>query len=164
MLSSIGNNNQFFIQTQKTLFWYVQVRCGVPHYWSFQRKKIKNRSRNIILFNPPFNKSESTNIAKIFLRLINTHFPKSHSLHKILNRNTVKVSYSCMRNMSKIHTRHNSNITSTPGTRLTLCNPRIKEECPMDGKCQTMDAFYDCCVTLSEPQKIYFGLAEGKWK
>ena len=34
----------------------------------------------------------------------------------------------------------------------------------MDGKCQTMDAVYDCRVTSSEPQKIYFGLAEGKWK
>ena len=34
----------------------------------------------------------------------------------------------------------------------------------MDGKCQTMDAVYDCPVTSSEPQKIYFGLAEGRWK
>ena len=34
----------------------------------------------------------------------------------------------------------------------------------MDGKCQTMDAAYDCRVTLPEPRKVYFGLAEGKWK
>ena len=34
----------------------------------------------------------------------------------------------------------------------------------MDGKCQTMDAVYYCRVTSPEPQKIYFGLAEGKWK
>ena len=34
----------------------------------------------------------------------------------------------------------------------------------MDGKCQTMDAVYNCCVTSSEPQKIYFGLIEGKLK
>ena len=32
----------------------------------------------------------------------------------------------------------------------------------MDRKCQTMDAVYDYCVTSSEPQKIYFGLAEGR--
>ena len=32
----------------------------------------------------------------------------------------------------------------------------------MDRKCQTMDAVYDCRVTLLEPQKIYFGLAEKK--
>ena len=34
----------------------------------------------------------------------------------------------------------------------------------MDRKCQAMDVVYDCRVTSSEPQKIYFGLAEGKWK
>ena len=34
----------------------------------------------------------------------------------------------------------------------------------MDGKSQTMDAVYDYRVTSPEPQKIYFGLAEGKWK
>ena len=34
----------------------------------------------------------------------------------------------------------------------------------MDSKCQTMDAVYNCRVTSPEPQKIYFGLAEGKWK
>ena len=27
-----------------------------------------------------------------------------------------------------------------------------------------MDAVYDCRVTLPEPQKIYFGLAEENWK
>ena len=34
----------------------------------------------------------------------------------------------------------------------------------MDGKCQTMDTVYNCCVTSPEQQKIYFGLAERKWK
>ena len=133
-------------------------------YTKNQRQKPKNRSRNIIWFNPPFNKAVSTNIAKIFLRLINRHFPKSHRLHKIFNRNTVKVSYSCMQNMSKIYKGHNSKITSAPCNQLSLSNCREKGECPMDRKCQTMDVVYDCRVTSSEPQKIYFGLAEGKWK
>ena len=34
----------------------------------------------------------------------------------------------------------------------------------MDGRCQTVDAVYDRRVTSPEPQKIYFWLAEGKWK
>ena len=74
-------------------------------YIKNQRKKTKNRSRNIIWFNPPFNKAVSTNttnIGKIFLRLINRHFPKFHRLHKVFSRNTVKVSCSCIQNMSKI--------------------------------------------------------------
>ena len=64
-------------------------------------KQKRNHSRNIIWFNPTFNKNVSTNVAKQFLNLINQHFPKSNKLHAIFNRNTVKVSYSCTQNMSK---------------------------------------------------------------
>ena len=66
--------------------------------------------------------------------------------------------------MSKIYKAHNSKITSVPCNQLTLCNCREKGECHIDGNCQTMDAVYDSRATSSEPQKIYFGLAEGKLK
>ena len=62
-------------------------------------KNKRNRSRNIIWFNPPFNNKVSTNVAKLFLNLTVQHFPKSNRLHTIFNRNTVKVSYSCTQNM-----------------------------------------------------------------
>ena len=91
-------------------------------YTKNQQQKPKNRTRNIIWFNPPINKEVSTNVAKIFLQLINRHFPKPHRLHKIFNRNTVKVNYNCMQNMSKIYKGHNSKITSTRCNQLTLCN------------------------------------------
>ena len=38
---------------------------------------------------------------------------------------------------------HNSKIVSLSCNQLALCNCRVKEECPIDGKCQTMDAVYD---------------------
>ena len=133
-------------------------------YTKNQWEKPKNRSRNITWFNPPFNKAVSTNVAKFFFNGSIWIFPKSHRLHKIVNRNTVKVSYSCMQNISKIYKGHNSKITSTLRYQLTLCNRWVKEECPMGSKCQTMDAVYDCCVPSPEPRKIYVGLAEGKWK
>ena len=66
-----------------------------------QRQKPKYRTRNIIQFNSPFNTAVSTNVAKIFLRLINIHSPKCHRLH--INRKKVKVSYSCMQNVPKIN-------------------------------------------------------------
>jgi hypothetical protein len=56
----------------------------------------KRRQRNIILFNPPYSKNVRTNVGKIFLNLIDKHFPPSSCFHKIFNRNSVKVSYSCM--------------------------------------------------------------------
>ena len=49
----------------------------------------RNRQRNVIWLNPPFSKNVKTNIARSFLHLVDTHFPASHKLQKIFNRNTV---------------------------------------------------------------------------
>ena len=62
----------------------------------------RSRQRNIIWFNPPFSQAVSTNIAKQFLDLSDKHFPQNNQLHKIFNRNTVKVSYSCTPNVGSI--------------------------------------------------------------
>ena len=55
----------------------------------------KKRKRKVIWFNPPFSLNVKTNVGKTFLRLVKRHFPKENPLHKILNKNTLKVSCSC---------------------------------------------------------------------
>ena len=79
----------------------------------------RNRQRNVIWFNPPFSKNVKTNIAPSFLHLVGTHFPAGHKLHKIFNRNTVKVSYSCMNNVRSIITNHNTRIIRKNQTQVT---------------------------------------------
>ena len=74
------------------------------------RPKKRNGKRNIIWFNPPFNKNVKTNIGKTFLKLVDKHFPRSSNLHKMFNRNTIKVNYSCTENMSMIIKKHNKKI------------------------------------------------------
>jgi len=59
-----------------------------------------NRSRNIIWFNPPYNRNVKSNIGRQFLRLIDQSFPVGHKLRKIFNRNTLKLSYGCMPNVT----------------------------------------------------------------
>ena len=44
----------------------------------------------------------STNIANICLKLVDKRFPCTHRLNKIFNRNTIKVSYSCMSNVQQL--------------------------------------------------------------
>ena len=58
--------------------------------------KRKPRKRNIVWFNPPFSEHVKSNIIKVFLHLLEKHFPPHHRLHKICNKNNVKVSYSCI--------------------------------------------------------------------
>lgn len=70
----------------------------------------KNKQGNIIWFNPPFNKSVRTNVGRSFLTFLDKHFPPSHELRKIFNRNTVKLSYSCMNNIKSAITKHNARI------------------------------------------------------
>ena len=75
----------------------------------------KNRPRNIIWFNPPYSQNVKTKVGKCFLTLIDKHFPKSNPLHKILNRNTLKLSYSCMNNVKAIISNHNKAVISRSG-------------------------------------------------
>ena len=75
--------------------------------WTHNKIKVhpnarRKRQRKFIWFNSQFNLDVSTNVAKIFLNLREKHFPHLSKLHKIFNKNTVKVSYSCTQNMSQI--------------------------------------------------------------
>ena len=98
-------------------------------------KQKRNRSRNIIWFNPPFNKNVSTNVAKRFLNLLDQHFPKSNKLHAIFNRNTVKVSYSCTQNMSSMIKSHNKKVINKDVKESKPCNCRVKAECSLNDQC-----------------------------
>ena len=80
-------------------------------YTNNKSEKPKTWTRNIIWFNPSSDKSVSTNVVKTFLQLVTKHFLKSHKLHKIFKRNTVKAFYTCMNNMPKIIERHNKKVT-----------------------------------------------------
>ena len=76
--------------------------------------KTKQRSRKIIWFNPPYSMNVRTNVAKTFLKIVDKNFPNSHKFHKIFNRNNVKVSYSCLPNVSSIIAAHNKKILKEP--------------------------------------------------
>ena len=65
-------------------------------------KPKRNRQKNTKWFNPLFNKSVKTNVAKIFFRLLDKHFSRTNRLYKIFNHSTVKVSYSFKENVRQI--------------------------------------------------------------
>ena len=73
-------------------------------------KPKRSRSRNVIWFNPPYNSAVSTNVGYKFLQAIDECFPSHHPLHKIFNRNTLKLSYSCMPNVKCKISGHNKSI------------------------------------------------------
>ena len=118
-----------------------------------QRNPKKGRSRNVVWFNPPFSQHVRTNIGKEFLRLINKHFGNpSHKLRKICNRNTLKMSYSCMPNIKSIISNHNKRILEeSVTTEEKPCNCRDTSNCPMNGRCNVKTIVYTATVTPQEP-------------
>ena len=137
-----------------------------PSDTSFQEENDqRTRRRKIIWFNPPYSRSVKTNIGKNFLHLLEKHFPTNNKMHKIFNKNTVKVSYNCMKNMDSIISGHNHNILN-PKQRSFGCNCRKKGSCHLNGECLTPKVIYRADVTneANKDQKFYFGLAETTFK
>ena len=127
----------------------------------------KQRKRNIIWFNPPYSKNVKTNIGKIFLNLLNKHFPQHHKFHKLFNKNNVKISYSCMPNIKSAINAHNKKILKPATIQERKCNCVKKQTCPLDNKCLSKNIVYKAYVTSSNPtykEKVYFGLCETTFK
>ena len=125
------------------------------------------RKRSIIWFNPPYSLNVTSSIAKTFLRLIDKHFPRTHRLHKIFNRNNVKVSYSCLPNFASVITSHNKKVLSTKKDDVNQsCNCRVKDACPLNGNCLTNSVIYNCNVKDNDNDTSvnYIGLTEHTFK
>ena len=75
---------------------------STPVIESSNSERNKTRKRKIMCFNPPYSMNVEISIGKTFLKLVKKHFPRNNSFHKILNKNTINISYSCMRNISSI--------------------------------------------------------------
>ena len=100
---------------------------------------------------------------KTFLKLIVKHFPKTNKFHKIINRDNVKVSYSCLPNFAYMLKSHNSRILSEEKTQeQPKCNCRQKDTCPLEGHCLDKELIYQC--TLKENTISYNGLTENTFK
>ena len=112
-LSSNSSNEEVFNEAKQE-YESTLKESGYNTTLKFNKKerKARTRRRNIIWFNPPYNKNVITNIAQTFLRLVDKHFPRTSKLHKIFNRNSLKVSYGCTNNISQINKIHNNKILS----------------------------------------------------
>ena len=129
------------------------------------------RNRKVIWYNPPFNSAVKQNIGKTFLNLIDKHFPSHHKFRPIFNRNTIKISYSCMPNVKSIISGHNQKVLqqhrNKAGTTADekKCNCQKKDQCPLKGECLAKTIVYQATVRTTEgEEKTYTGLTESTFK
>ena len=128
----------------------------------------RKRKRDVIWFNPPWSLNCKTRVAAKFLELVKTCFPPNHPLHKIFNRNTLKVSYSCLPNFTQVINSHNAKVkkknqnSEEPG-----CNCKGGQaRCPLNGACQTKCLVYGAKVTNTRTQtsEFYTGVTARRFK
>ena len=94
----------------------------------------KSRKRYILWFSPHYSKSMKANVDKLFLCLINKHFPPTHKYRKIFDKNTIKISCSCMFNIrSKISTQNKKLLRRPVYQKTPKCNCITKSTCPLNG-------------------------------
>ena len=97
--------------------------------------------------------------------MLKKNFHKSKLFSKIFNKNTIKISRRCTKNMKLVISSHNKQIL-TPKNKQVGCNCRMKNSCPLDNKCLTSQLIYQADVTnnLDNEYKYYLGLAETTFK
>ena len=134
-----------------------------------KRKTRRRKRREEIFFNPPYNAALKSNLGKEFLKLIDKNFPISHQLHKIINRHTIKISYSCTENMGQVIKKHNAKVLRSEKEKTAmetrLCNCRRKEDCPVGNRCLEESVVYKATLDCPNGGKAeYIGVTDNSFK
>ena len=94
-------------------------------------------------------------------------FPPHHRLHKIINRNSIKLSYSCMPNIGDIIMHNKAILHQTDRKTQTvhkLCNCTNPNTCPPEGICKEGPIMYKATLTLQNKSIVYYGSCETEFK
>ena len=165
-LSSLSENEATF-NRHKTEYEDALRRSGYKglslNFEHLPKTRKRCRRKKAIFFNAPFCLSVRTRIAKEFFKIVDRHFTKTHPYYAILNRSTIKLSYSCTMNMASIIKAHNSRILQNAEAqedkpkRSCNCVRRNKDLCPLQQKCLTENVIYEATVKTSSEEKVYVG-------
>ena len=110
------------------------------------------------------------------MRLIDKHFKQYNILHKIFNRKTLKISYSCTKNISQIINSHNNELINKFHNRVNNnningkkieCNCKSRSDCPMNGLCNLDYVVYQAIINPKEDisdKKYYIGVSSTNFK
>ena len=92
------------------------------------------------------------------MSILDKCFPPTHPCHKVLNRQTIKISYRTMPNLGNIIANHNSKIigkgdTNEP-TKTCSCPKKDKPNCPLGGHCLAENIIYQAKVKALPPKRV----------
>lgn len=130
-----------------------------------RRASRRKRWPKLFWFNPPWNAKVKTNIGKLFLSLVTKHFPPGSPWYQHFNRNTLKLSYSCTKNVASHISQHNFKVLNPKvDSKRNNCNCRQPLNCPLDGNCKTTSIVYQANVESQGKHWVYFGMTGNSFK
>lgn len=105
-------------------------------------------------------------MGRTFIRLVHKHFIHILLLRNLFNKNDVKVSYNCTKNLDKYFALHNNvihntflnNISRNRSPDNQAYNCRNCDLCPMNGKCMCKSIIYKASIIHNVQTNSYFGL------
>ena len=159
---SANSSSQEMFDAAKGLYQEQLKKAGYNEELKFEpreegTRRRRRRKRDICWFNPPFCRSVTTNVGKEFLKILDKCFPTSHPCHKVLNRQTVKVSYRTMPNLGHIIASHNSKIVGKGeppvGKKKCSCPEKDKPNCPLAGECLAENIIYQAKIKALPPKR-----------
>ena len=130
-----------------------------------EANQVRKPKRAIISYNPLYSMNVKTNVGKTFFALLQKHFPPTHPMNSIFNKNKIKISYSCCPNRGSILSSHNKHILNSNSTEYG-CNCSNKNECPLENKCLTLRIVHRADVTNNKTveHKYYYGISDTPFK
>ena len=126
-----------------------------------RKGKKRRRKRNIIWFNPPYSANVKTNIGKVFSRALKKNFPSNHLFYQVFNKNTVKLSHSCMTNIAAIISSLNKQVLKSKIESYS-CDCGDWDSFPMENQCLAAQIVYRIDVSNNKDNEtnFHYGLTE----
>ena len=109
----------------------------------------------------------ATNLGRRFLELIDHHFPRDSPLHKLFNRNSVKISYSCTKNVKTIISNKNNKLLKPDNNNDANgreCNCRNPRNCPVSGHCLKESLVYSSKVVSYSETREYIDVTKNTFE
>ena len=106
-----------------------------------------------------------TPVGREFINILMKSFPRGTPWYKYFNRHTVKLSYSCTKNVaSRISSQNAKVLNRRKGGNKGGCNCNDKNKCPLENNCLASSVVYQALIESEVGTFNYFGMTEGTFK
>ena len=137
------------------------TRSRTKAYCMLKRRE-NTKTREITWFNhpysppPPLQYERFNQLWRDFFLLLNECFPKKNlkkNFHKVVDKNSIKLSYSCMKQKIDNHNRKSMSNGKNMKEFTRTCNCRDKTPCPLKGNYLQEGVVYKAIVIQTDLKK-----------